>query len=93
MKGRYYGGGMMPNPRQNRLDPDEKLSVMVFHNSGELKTLKIFPFIFQGEHVKHTDVLKIITGKDMMVKFDRLSPLQINGETVLDVLEYHAVTA
>jgi len=91
MKGRFYGGGMMPTPRQDRLDPEEKLSVMVFHGKGKLKTLALFPTIFQGEHVKHTDVVKICTGKDIRVKFDRPTPLQIDGETILDVTEYHAM--
>lgn len=90
MKGRYYGGGLMPTPKQNRLDPDETLSVMVFHTRSKLKALAAFPSIFQGEHVKYTKMVKIFTGKDITVKFDRPCPLQIDGKTILDVTEYHA---
>lgn len=31
MKGRYYGGGMMPTPNQNRDSTDKRVSVMVYH--------------------------------------------------------------
>ncbi|SCN25018.1 putative lipid kinase [Clostridium sp. N3C] len=91
MKGRFYGGGMMPTPQQDRQDPDENLSLMVFHCKRKLKSLAVFPSIFQGEHVKYTDLVKIFTGKDIRVKFDRPCPLQIDGETILDVSEYHVI--
>ncbi len=34
MKGRYYGGGMMPTPAQDRLNPDGTLSLMLMHGTG-----------------------------------------------------------
>ena len=90
MKGRFYGGGMMPTPKQNRLDPDKKLSLMVFHRSSKLKTLMIFPSLFKGEHIKNTKYVTVIEGKEMTVKFDLPTALQIDGETVLGVTEYTA---
>ena len=92
MNGRYYGGGMMTTPAQNRLNADGKLSLMVFHRSSKLKTLMIFPSIFKGEHVKNKKYVEIIEGKDVTVKFDRPTSLQIDGETVLGVTEYRAVS-
>ena len=88
MFGRYYGGGMMPTPNQNRNSKDKKVSLMVFHGSGKLKTLMIFPSIFKGKHVKHNKNVSIFEGRSISVKFDRPTPLQIDGETVLDVKEY-----
>lgn len=90
MHGRYYGGGMMPTPDQKRNSDDQTLSLMVFHGSGRLKTLTVFPSIFKGKHVKHTDVVDILQGKEITVRFDRPTPLQIDGETVLGVTEYTA---
>lgn len=87
MNGRFYGGGMMPTPDQQRLGSDEA-SVMVFHGTGKLKTLMIFPSLFKGEHVKHTEAVSIFKGKDVTVKFDKPTALQIDGETVLGVTEY-----
>lgn len=88
MNGRFYGGGMMATPSQDRLNEDRTVSVMVFYGKGKLKTLMAFPSIFQGEHVRHTDMVEIISGHDIHVKFNRPCPLQIDGETVLDVTEY-----
>ncbi len=90
MHGRYYGGGMMPTPCQKRDSDEKKLSLMVFHGSGRMKTLMVFPSIFKGKHVKHTNVVDILQGKEISVRFDRPTPLQIDGETVLDVTEYTA---
>ncbi len=90
MKGRFYGGGMMPTPEQNRLDSDGTLSVMLFHGSGKLKTLMVFPSLFKGEHVKHTEMVAIHTGKDISVTFDAPAAVQIDGETILGVTSYRA---
>ena len=89
MKGRFYGGGMMPTPSQDRKNPDKKVSLMLFHGSGKLRTLMIFPSLFKGEHVKHTKNIAIFEGKDIHVVFDRPCALQIDGETFLGVTEYH----
>ena len=93
MKGKHYGGGMIPAPGQDRFDKDGKLSVFVFHGSGKLKTLMIFPKIFSGEHVRHTDVTKVLTGNEITVEFDSPRALQIDGETVLDVKRFTASSA
>lgn len=88
MNGRFYGGGMNIAPAQDRTAQPKTLSLVVFHGSGKLKTLMIFPSIFKGEHIKHEKQISIFTGKDITVKFDRPVALQIDGETVLDVTEY-----
>ena len=87
MKGRYYGGGMMAAPHQNRLDPEHKVTCMVMGGSGRIPTLIAFPSIFKGEHVKKK-MVKVMKGHNIKVKFDRPVALQIDGETITDVLEY-----
>lgn len=88
MNGRYYGGGMMPTPEQDRLDPEKNVSLMLFHGSGKLKTLMIFPSLFKGEHVKHKKHIAIMKGHEITVEFDQPRQLQIDGETVLGVKSY-----
>lgn len=88
MFGKYYGGGMIPTPEQTRTD--DTLSVMLFHGSGKLRTLMIFPSIFKGKHVKHQKHVKVLRGKEIMVEFDEPRPLQIDGETILNVRSYTA---
>ena len=88
MNGRYYGGGMLPAPEQRR--ESDKLSVMLFHGSGKLKTLLIFPSIFKGEHVKKTKNVTVLSGNEITVRYDEPRALQIDGETILNVSEYTA---
>ena len=87
MNGRCYGGGMMPTPRQDRLG-DGRLSFMCLYGSGKIRTLMIFPSIFKGEHVKHSDIITIYEGREITVEFDEPCALQIDGETILDVKSY-----
>ncbi len=90
MKGRFYGGGMMPTPSQDRLADDGKLSLMLFYGKGKLKTLIVFPSLFKGEHIKHKDMVAIHEGYEIEVKFDSPCALQIDGETILGVTGYKA---
>lgn len=88
MNGRLYGGGMMPTPDQKR--NSDQLSTMVFHGSGKLRTLMVFPSIFKGIHVEHRKIVEILQGKEITVEFDRPVALQIDGETILNVRQYTA---
>ncbi len=92
MNGRFYGGGMMVTPNQNRLK-NQTVSVAPMYGSGKLKTLMVFPSIFKGEHVKHTEMVEILIGKNITVEFDRPTALQIDGETVLGVTKYQVLSA
>ncbi len=93
MNGKYYGGGMMPAPDQRRLDVSKKVSTMIFHGSGKLKSLMIFPSIFEGNHVEKVNNVSVFSGHDVIVRFDSPRSLQIDGETVLDVTEYRVKSA
>lgn len=93
MNGRFYGGGMMPTPAQARVGGEKKLSLMVFHDSGKLKTLMIFPSLFKGEHIKHTKYVTVHEGSHIRVEFDRPTPLQVDGETIRGVTSYEAFAA
>ena len=91
MQGRFYGGGMIAAPDQDRTSG--KLSLMVFHGAGRFRTLCVFPSIFKGRHIKHESMVAIHTGKEITVEFDRPTPLQIDGETILNVTKYTASAA
>ena len=93
MKGRYYGGGMNATPGQDRTDPEGKLSVMLFYGKGRLSTLMAFPSIFEGKHIRHTNMVSIHEGRDIRVRFDSPRAVQIDGETITGVTEYHAYSA
>ncbi len=88
MNGRFYGGGMMPAPEQERLNGKGVVSTCVFHDTGKLSTLMIFPSLFKGEHVKHEKKVDVRSGKKITVEFDSPRPLQIDGETIPEVTKY-----
>ena len=88
MKGRYCGGGMMLAPGQDR--SKDYLTVIVYMCKSKLKSLKNFPLIFEGKHVELTDMVKVITGHKVHVRFSKPCAVQIDGETILDVTEYRA---
>ena len=90
MNGRYYGGGMIATPDQDRLAKNRLLSLLIFHGSGKIKTLMIFPSIFKGKHIEHPKNVEVKTGHRIKVTFDRPVALQIDGETVLNVKTYTA---
>lgn len=87
MKGKFYGGGMKVAPDQDRNDPEGKVTVVVIHSSFRLRLLVNFPKIFAGKHTK-MPIVDIIRGKDISVEYDKPTALQIDGETVRDVLGY-----
>ena len=93
MNGRFFGGGMMPTPDQDRLNAERKISLLVWHGTGKLKTLMHFPKIFEGAHTQYKKSCVVIKGKEIEVEFDKPCALQIDGETVLNVKGYKAVSA
>lgn len=86
MKGRFYGGGMMVAPAQDR--QNDTVSTVTYKTGSKLKALIVFPSIFKGEHVKKEKMVQVYVGKKVHVEFDRPCALQIDGETVVGVTEY-----
>ena len=92
MLGRFFGGGMMCAPGQDRLNVDGTVSLMVMRCRSKLRTLLLFPTIFKGNHVKVTKIVSVFKGHNMHVKFDRPTALQIDGEVYSGVTEYTVTT-
>jgi len=88
MFGKFYGGGVMPAPDQDRESKKGTLSAMVVSGCNKYKCLFLFPTILKGTHVKHKKIINMIEGKQIKVCFDRPVSLQIDGETFLKVSSY-----
>ena len=86
MKGKYYGGGMMISPAQDR--ESGKVSVMAMHGGSRIKALTVFTGVKKGIHVKHTEMVEILEGYDISVEFDAPCDMQIDGEVVRGVTSY-----
>lgn len=91
MKGKYYGGGMMVAPGQDRTSG--KLGAMMFHGGSRAKILTVLPTIYKGNHVKHKKIVEMFECEEIYVEFDIPTALQIDGETVVGVTSYTARTA
>lgn len=88
MNGRFFGGGMMCAPDQDRMNEDGIVSVVVVHSRFRIPLLFAFLSIFKGKHVRYKSLVTVHTGSNVTVEFDRPTALQIDGETVTDVLSY-----
>lgn len=88
MIGKYYGGGMKVAPNQNRLNEERKVSLVVWHGTGKLRTLIMFPKIFDDTHLKYRRNLQVFEGHKITVIFKKPQSLQIDGETVRNVKSY-----
>ncbi len=93
MNGRFFGGGMMCAPAQDRLNPDRTVSLMVMRCASKLRTLMLFPSIFHGEHIKAKRLVTMLQGHQIHVRFDKPTALQIDGEVYSGVEEYTVMTA
>jgi diacylglycerol kinase family enzyme len=88
MKGRYYGGGLMVAPDQDRFNEEGTVSVVTLYKKNRLVTLMRFPSLNKGEHVKKKDWVTVKTGKKVTVSFDEPCALQIDGDVIENVTTY-----
>lgn len=85
MNGRFFGGGLMSAPDQDRLNEKHTVSVVAMYNVSKIRALCILPSMFKGKHIKHKDIVDVTEGHEITVIYDRPAPMQIDGETILDV--------
>ncbi len=88
MLGKFYGGGMMITPDQNRLNSEHTVTFAVWKNTGKIGTLTKFNTIFSGDHIKYEKNYEAISGHEITVEYSEPTPLQIDGETIRDVDSY-----
>ena len=69
MKGRFYGGGLMIAPNQDRLS--DEVSVVVYQSKSRISSLMTFRYVPTGQHIKKEKMVKIYTGKEIEVQFDQ----------------------
>lgn len=91
MKGRFYGGGMMVAPTQDRTSG--LITASIFHGGTRIKTLAVLPKIYKGRHIEHKEMVDFFPVEEMKVEFDIPTALQIDGDTISGVLSYTVRTA
>ena len=93
MNGRFFGGGFMAAPKQDRQNPDRMLSLVAMHSRNFFKIIIAFLLIMKGKHTCMKSMIKVIEGYEFSIKLDRSATLQIDGETIPDVTEYTVSSA
>lgn len=89
MKGRYLGGGMKIAPMQDRNNPEHTLTLCVLHDCNRLQIISVFLNVFKGTHVKFKNMIEFFTVKESVtVEYETSTAVQIDGETIKDVLSY-----
>lgn len=88
MNGRYFGGGFMSAPDQNRLNPNKTLSLVAMYSRNFFKIVTAFLLLMKGKHVKLKSMITIIEGHEFKIKLDRPATLELDGETIPNVSEY-----
>jgi diacylglycerol kinase family enzyme len=90
MNGRFFGGGLMCAPDQDRTNHEKKLTFVLANTRSRLSLIPVFLGVFSGKHVKHKKSVAIHKGLDITVEFSRPTTLQIDGEVILNVTKYRA---
>lgn len=93
MNGRFFGGGLMAAPNQDRLNENRTVSVVAMYGSSRLKSLLVMPSMYKGKHIRRKEMIDVIEGHEISVRFDKPAPMQLDGETILDVTRYDVKSA
>lgn len=93
MNGRYFGGGFMAAPKQNRLNQENTISLVAMHSRNFFKIVIAFLLLMKGKHTIMKSMINVIEGHEFSVKLSRSATLQIDGETIPDVMEYTVSSA
>lgn len=93
MFGRYYGGGVKIAPSQNRKNPEHTVTQVAVFSKSRIAALLAFLGVTNGKGETMPKHLEYRTGREVKVEFDKPTALQIDGETVLDVLTYEVSAA
>lgn len=91
MNGRYYGGGIMSAPDQDRLNAKHECDLVVLSSFGRIRTLLRFPGFSKGKH-KGKKYVTHFQGKHIKVTFSAPCALQIDGDVVKDVTTYEVIS-
>jgi len=93
MFGRYFGGGVMAAPRQDRSDPSHMMTSVVVHDSGRIWALIMFLLFCEGKGRLFPRHIEFRRGYEIHMKISAPAAIQVDGETIREQTEYRAVSA
>lgn len=93
MNGRYFGGGFMAAPKQDRLNKQHSLSVVAMYSKNIFKIILAFILILMGKHTILKSMITVLEGHSISVRLSSPATLQIDGETINSITEYTVTSA
>lgn len=93
MNGKYFGGGFMAAPKQDRLNKEQTVTVVAMHSKNIFKIAICFILILLGKHTKIKSVITVLQGHNISVELSKPSTLEIDGETIDNISEYSITSA
>ena len=88
MNGRYFGGGFMSAPQQDRLNINRSLSTVAMYSNNFFHIVVAFLRLMKGKHTKMKWMIDITEGHEISVRLSKPAPLQLDGEIIGEVSEY-----
>ena len=88
MNGRFFGGGFMSAPHQDRLNKEKSITVVAMYSNNFFKIVVAFLRLMKGTHIKMKSMIDIIEGHNISVKLSKPAPLQLDGEIIGEFTEY-----
>ena len=88
MNGRFFGGGFMSAPNQERLNNKKSLTVVAMYSNNFFKIVVAFLRLMKGTHIKMKSMIEVIEGHEIAVKLSKPAPLQLDGEIIGNITEY-----
>ena len=93
MNGRFFGGGLMCAPDQNRKNSEKSLTFVLANTRSRLSLIPVFLSIFKGTHVNYKKIVHVFSCHKVCVQFEKPTSLQIDGEVIQNVKEYRIEAA
>jgi diacylglycerol kinase family enzyme len=79
--GQFFGGGMKVTPNADM--KDGLLDLIVVHSISRLRLFQVFPSIYSGKHLKYTQYVDYIQGKEIVVESPDRMLFSVDGELSL----------
>jgi diacylglycerol kinase (ATP) len=76
--GQFFGGGMKVTPNADM--KDGLLDLIVVHSISRLRLFQVFPSIYTGKHLKYTQYVDYLQGKDIVVESPTRMLFSVDGE-------------
>lgn len=77
-----FCNGTMPTARQNRLCADRQISVLILHDAGKWRAMRILRAMSAGRAERFRNNVTVLCGNRIEVRYTEPIPIRVDGETL-----------